>query len=305
MSALEQAIELAVERYRGETRRDGQLKILHALRVMARMDTDHERIVAVLHDLVRRDKVSTSELDALAFDQDTQEALRAFSGNDGFDQLVQCAAENIVARKVLLASFEDRIDLRRQAKLKKKDVKRMARWRKAWEVLVGWEAAETKAEAARRWEERMEDYRDDPERGQGGAFYWPDLEEQARKRQEVEAGSKQAPPGYTTGVELEEDPEGVLVVISLMDDEPVMKQLCGAIRDDVPTIRGTNTCFTEWDTYPGKRELHLRIRRDRVREVLEKIRDRLGDQYCDEVLDRIDREDFANLWGTVSSNGGG
>src|SRR5688572_13624153 len=52
MSTLERAISIAAEAHAGQVDKAGAPYILHPLRVMMAMDTDEERIVAVLHDVV-------------------------------------------------------------------------------------------------------------------------------------------------------------------------------------------------------------------------------------------------------------
>ena len=52
MPTLEDAIALAVEAHRGQREKAGQPYILHVLRVMFSLDTEVERIVGVLHDVV-------------------------------------------------------------------------------------------------------------------------------------------------------------------------------------------------------------------------------------------------------------
>jgi (p)ppGpp synthase/HD superfamily hydrolase len=52
MSTLETAIAIAAEAHEGQVDKAGAPYILHPLRVMLRLDTNEERIVAVLHDVV-------------------------------------------------------------------------------------------------------------------------------------------------------------------------------------------------------------------------------------------------------------
>ena len=49
---LQRAIEIAVEAHREQTDKAGAPYLLHSLRVMMSLDTDEERIVGVLHDVV-------------------------------------------------------------------------------------------------------------------------------------------------------------------------------------------------------------------------------------------------------------
>jgi len=52
MSLLERAIAIAVEAHRGKKDKGGQPYILHPLRVMFLVESEDERIVAILHDVV-------------------------------------------------------------------------------------------------------------------------------------------------------------------------------------------------------------------------------------------------------------
>ena len=49
---LEKAIKIAVEAHTGQVDKGGNPYILHPLRVMLSLNTEEERIVGVLHDVV-------------------------------------------------------------------------------------------------------------------------------------------------------------------------------------------------------------------------------------------------------------
>ena len=49
---LERAISIAVEAHRGQEDRNGAPYVLHPLRMMCRVETEMQKIVAVLHDVV-------------------------------------------------------------------------------------------------------------------------------------------------------------------------------------------------------------------------------------------------------------
>jgi (p)ppGpp synthase/HD superfamily hydrolase len=49
---LQRAIEIAVEAHKGQVDKAGSLYVLHPLRVMMSLDTEDEKIVGVLHDVV-------------------------------------------------------------------------------------------------------------------------------------------------------------------------------------------------------------------------------------------------------------
>ena len=52
MSTIERAIAIVAEAHEGKVDKAGAPYILHPLRVMLKMATTEERIVAVLHDVV-------------------------------------------------------------------------------------------------------------------------------------------------------------------------------------------------------------------------------------------------------------
>ena len=70
MDLLEKAIGIAVEAHRGQTDRYGAPYILHPLRVMARVETTTERIIAILHDVVEDTDWTFADLKREGFPQD-------------------------------------------------------------------------------------------------------------------------------------------------------------------------------------------------------------------------------------------
>jgi len=67
MPTLEDAIALAVEAHRGQQEKTGQPYILHALRVMLRLETEFERMAGVLHDVVEDTRYTLDEVRHLSW----------------------------------------------------------------------------------------------------------------------------------------------------------------------------------------------------------------------------------------------
>ena len=134
MPTLEDAIALAVEAHRGTPDRSGQPYILHPLRVMFSCDTELERIVAVLHDVVEDTPYTFDDLRKLGYGEDVLAALDCVTKRDGesYEQFVDRAAANPVARKVKLADLKDNMDLGRLPSLGEEDLARMQKYIKAW-----------------------------------------------------------------------------------------------------------------------------------------------------------------------------
>jgi GTP pyrophosphokinase len=112
---LERAIEIAVGAYAGQTDKAGETYIRHPLRVMEQMDSETERVVAVLHDVVEDSAYTLAEIE-VEFDRKVREAVDALTKRDGEDYLddfIPRAASNDIARKVKRADIEDNMDLTR------------------------------------------------------------------------------------------------------------------------------------------------------------------------------------------------
>lgn len=138
MSLLEKAILIAVEAHRGQTDRARQPYILHPLRLMTRMRTEEARIVAALHDVVEDSPWTLEELRQAGFPDEIVDAVDALTKREGeaYDEQVNRAATNALAREVKLADLEDNLDLRRQGEVREQDVARLNKYRRAWERLA-------------------------------------------------------------------------------------------------------------------------------------------------------------------------
>ncbi|HEY3186117.1 MAG TPA: hypothetical protein VGJ70_01495 [Solirubrobacteraceae bacterium] len=120
-SLLERAIALAVEAHEGHRDAEGRPYLLHALRVMARVDTDLERVVAVLHDAVENgaDRVSFERLRADGFPEEVVVAIDCLTDRDGeaYEDFIARIAPNPLARRVKVADLADHLDLFHHAEI--------------------------------------------------------------------------------------------------------------------------------------------------------------------------------------------
>lgn len=112
---VEIAIGLAASAHRGQTDKGGAPYILHPLRVMLSMDTDQERIVAVLHDVVEDNPTIRLPEIAAAFGTRVAAAVDALTKRDGedYDAYLARVRADELATKVKLADLKDNCDLSR------------------------------------------------------------------------------------------------------------------------------------------------------------------------------------------------
>ena len=134
MPTLEDAIALAVEAHRGQRDKAGRTYILHPLRVMMRLETDTERMVAVLHDVVEDSAWTLEQLRTLGYPEEVLGALEHLTKREGetYEAFIERVRPHALARRVKLADLEDNMDVRRLMAVTPKDAERLARYRAAW-----------------------------------------------------------------------------------------------------------------------------------------------------------------------------
>jgi guanosine-3',5'-bis(diphosphate) 3'-pyrophosphohydrolase len=138
MSTLERAIELAAKAHAGQVDKAGQPYILHPLRLMLAVRTPHERMAAVLHDIVEDTLVSFDDLIAEGFPPEVVAAVRALTKTEGEKRVAAAhrAAADPVARVVKLADVADNMDLSRIAEPTGKDYARLEEYEQVRAILL-------------------------------------------------------------------------------------------------------------------------------------------------------------------------
>lgn len=141
MSTLENAIALAVAAHRGQLDKNGSPYILHPLRVMFRLESDLERIVGILHDVVEDTPYTFEDLRAMGYSEEVITALDGVTRREqeSYEEFVNRSQSHPVSRRVKLADLEDNMDVRRlRREPTEKDFERLKRYRRAWEQLKLW-----------------------------------------------------------------------------------------------------------------------------------------------------------------------
>lgn len=134
---LEKAIEIAVAAHKEQIDKAGQPYVLHPLRMMFQMETEIERIVAVLHDVLEDTSVTPSDLEEQGATPEILTALDHLTrlSSESYDEFILRASQNPIARKVKLADLWDNMDLRRISKVTDKDLARIRKYAEAYRLL--------------------------------------------------------------------------------------------------------------------------------------------------------------------------
>jgi len=130
---LERAIAIAATAHAGQVDKGGAPYILHPLKVMLRMTTLEERIVAVLHDVVEDCGVSLEDLRKEGFGEEVLSAIESVTKVPGesYEDFIDRAAQHPIGRAVKLADLEENSDLSRIASPGWEDLERIEKYRRA------------------------------------------------------------------------------------------------------------------------------------------------------------------------------
>lgn len=119
MSMLQKAIEVATEALKGKQDENGCPYVEHSLRVMDKMDTEEEKIVAALHDVVEDSELSLRDLIDFGFSKTVVEAVEQLTKRKDmtYYEYIEDISCSELASKVKIAEVEDNKDVVRVNKM--------------------------------------------------------------------------------------------------------------------------------------------------------------------------------------------
>jgi hypothetical protein len=134
---IEISLAVALEAYRGQVDKAGEPYILHPMRVMAKMDTNEERAVALLHDVIEDSDYTADMLLDAGIPQAAVQAVEALTKLDGetYEGFIERLKGNPLASRVKVADIEDNINVLRLDEVTEKDLNRVEKYHRAWKKL--------------------------------------------------------------------------------------------------------------------------------------------------------------------------
>jgi guanosine-3',5'-bis(diphosphate) 3'-pyrophosphohydrolase len=138
MATLERAIAIAAAAHAGQLDKAGQPYILHPLRVMMRVATPEEMMVAVLHDVVEDTPVTLAQLEAEGFPAGVIKAVDALTKREGEGRLdaAQRAKVDPIARVVEIADNAENLDISRISSPTSRDFDRLKEYELVRKILL-------------------------------------------------------------------------------------------------------------------------------------------------------------------------
>jgi len=137
MSTLQRAIEIAVTAHRDQTTKDGQPYVIHPLTLMMRVDSENEKIAAVLHDVVEDTPTTLEELRSEGFSDEVLAVVDLLTHPEGisYDDYIDRLAGNPIARAVKLADLGHNMEITRIPDPAPKDFERLQKYHRIWKKL--------------------------------------------------------------------------------------------------------------------------------------------------------------------------
>lgn len=112
---LNKALDIAYKAHLGQTDKAGAPYILHPMRVAMHCETEEEKIVALLHDVVEDTSVTFEELKSEGFSDEVLTALKCLTRTEDeeYETFIRCVATNPLAIKVKIQDLKDNMDVSR------------------------------------------------------------------------------------------------------------------------------------------------------------------------------------------------
>ena len=138
---IEKAIEIAFNAHKGQLDKAGLPYILHPLHIMDQVDTENEKVVGVLHDVVEDSGVTVKDIhEALEYGNDytVANALTALTHKKDVDYLIgyiSVIRDNPLARRIKIEDLKHNLEIRRLRTITDKDLERVRKYKKALEML--------------------------------------------------------------------------------------------------------------------------------------------------------------------------
>jgi hypothetical protein len=139
MATLNRAIEIATKSHEGATDKYGVPYINHVTRVMNMGQTDNEKIVGVLHDVIEDTQWTFEDLEKEGFSKEVIDALKCVtktSEDEDYAEFITRVKINPLAVKVKLNDLTDNLDVKRMPEVLESDLKRLNKYLRAYNELI-------------------------------------------------------------------------------------------------------------------------------------------------------------------------
>ena len=138
MNKIDLAYEIASKYHAGQLDKSGKDYINHPVAVAAKLKSEDEKIVALLHDTLEDTSLTKNDLEAFGFEANIVEAVVAITRlkDEDYFEFIRRVKNNPLAKKVKIADLLHNSNLNRLTVIKPEDLERQKKYLKALEILL-------------------------------------------------------------------------------------------------------------------------------------------------------------------------
>ena len=136
-SMVDLALSIASQAHEGQLDKAGVDYIEHPIYVASQVDTEEEKAVALLHDVIEDSPVSAEELLQAGLPETVVTAVQVLTKKkeQDYQTYLETVKKNPLARVVKLADLKHNSDLSRLSSITEKDRERLKKYKKAIDFL--------------------------------------------------------------------------------------------------------------------------------------------------------------------------
>ena len=127
------ALEIAISAHKGQKYLGGRDYIEHPKAVANLLETDEEKTIGYLHDVLEDTSITEEDLVTMGISSEIVSAIKVLTKKRGepYTEYIERVKENELARKVKIADLQHNMDLSRIPNPTKRDFERLEKYKKA------------------------------------------------------------------------------------------------------------------------------------------------------------------------------
>lgn len=132
MKMVNIALEIATNAHKGQKDLGGRDYIEHPKAVANLLETDEEKTVGYLHDVLEDTSITEEDLVTMGISSEIVSAIKVLTKKRGepYTEYIERVKENELARKVKIADLQHNMDLSRISNPTKRDFERLEKYKK-------------------------------------------------------------------------------------------------------------------------------------------------------------------------------
>lgn len=140
---IDKAMKMMLDAHFGQLDKAGKPYSQHPIRVMMQMETEEEKLTALLHDVLEDSHFTREDMVQQGFPEIVIQAVELLTKPDDveyLDYIERIKRSGIVGRylavKVKVFDLEDNMNILRLRALRKQDIDRLKKYHEAWRMLA-------------------------------------------------------------------------------------------------------------------------------------------------------------------------